>query len=887
VDLTFLWFADAGAWPERPGGAAASLDQAVVGPNALLDHVETMLGLGRPAVANVKRIAVYRQKIEASGGPRFWSESFALDPWSSSRELLRWRDELIEAGWRPGVGAARRRLADLAAAETSGPALPLGRADRLRAAVAALDAGASVGLCSVMLVDSRETLPAGWRALLDALERRGVRIEQIAKPTPAAAAGADLRRVAAGGRDWPVRRDGSLTLLTADTELTASEALAAWLAADAEANAAVTFVTGDDTTLLDHTLANYGLPRLGTAPSSSHRALLQVLPLAFSLAWNPPDPNRLLDFLLLPMSPLRRAAANRLADAVAENPGVGGDAWQAAWNQIDEQMSRDDRWADPQKRAEQLAEWRELVEPERHDPTVGMPRAAARRIAASVKSWAARRFSADEDPLYLTLAQMASELDAAVDVSGLDRLDRLLIERMIEESSDVGAADPGAIAEAAPWRAVSHPGAVWGTAGTIVWWRFADSSEASAEARWNELERADLSAAGYPLDPPDLELKRLAAAWERPLLHASERLLLVLPALAAGVETAIHPLWHSLAARKKGLAQDVSVRAEDIFSRAAPEFAGRRLARAPAPVSREPAARPEWSAPTTAIQPREFESASSLENLLSCPLRWTLQYACGLRPGPRQALPRIEPIIGTIAHKIAEEIFGAGQIPPTNVVESTARRRFEDLLPRIGASLLLPGAAAELTLARHAIPPALAALGQFLAAERLTVVGVESQFEVRDTLAPGTGVKGRIDLRAQTAAGRPVIVDLKWYRTDNYLRQDLKRGMALQIAVYARHVSDERVDAAAGYFALRQQRFLTTAPMPGARTEIIDGPSARETWERASRSFAAAVGDLAAGKVRAPYEEADTKPDKFSDPYLLSPPKCGLCDFTGICGVAR
>jgi hypothetical protein len=49
----------------------------------------------------------------------------------------------------------------------------------------------------------------------------------------------------------------------------------------------------------------------------------------------------------------------------------------------------------------------------------------------------------------------------------------------------------------------------------------------------------------------------------------------------------------------------------------------------------------------------------------------------------------------------------------------------------------------------------------------------------------------------------------------------------------------------------------------------------------------AAVGDLGAGKVRAPYEEGGAKPEKFSDAYLLSPPKCGLCDFTGICGVER
>ncbi len=483
MDITFSWFADAGAWPERPGDKDAALDQAVVGPNALLDHIETMLGLGRPAIANLKRIAVYRRKIEAAGGDRFWSESFALDPWSSSRELLRWRDELVEAGWRAGIGASRRRLADLAAAETLGPPLPLGRADRLRAALAALGAGADIRLRSLSLVDARETLPAGWRALVDALEQRGVTVEQIAPPTPAAALGADLRRIASGDQDSALRRDGSLTLLTADTELTASEALAAWLGADADANSGVTFVTGDDTTLLDHALANHGLPRLGAAPSSSHRVLLQILPLSFALAWNPPDPNRLLDFLLLPMSPLRRAAANKLADVVAESPGVGGDAWQAAWREIDELLSRDEKWADPNKRAERLAEWREFVEPERHDPTVGIPRAAARRIAASVKSWAARRFSADEDPLYFTLAQMASEMATAIDANGLERFDRLLIERMIEELSDVGAADPGAIAEAAPWRAVSHPGAVWGPAKTIVWWRFADSSEASAEAR--------------------------------------------------------------------------------------------------------------------------------------------------------------------------------------------------------------------------------------------------------------------------------------------------------------------------------------------------------------------------------------------------------------------
>ena len=859
MDLTFSWFVDGGGWPERPGGGAPALDSAVVGPNGLLDVVETMLGLGRPVIANVARIAVYRLKIEAAGGARFWSESFSIDPWSSARELLRWRDELIEAGWRPGVGAARRRLGDLAAAENEGPALPHGRADRLRAAIGDLDAGGEVRLRAIRLVDARDTLPAGWRALIDALERRGVMINNFSTPSTAAPADSDLRRVAAGDREFAISRDGSFTLLTADTELTAAEALASWLAAAPDRNSDVVFVAGNDATLLDDVLAGHGLPRLGAAPASPHRALLQVLPLAFSLAWEPPDPNRLLDFLMLPLSPLGRFAADRLARVVAENPGVGGEDWQAAWKQIGEPSAEaeDDEAA---KQAERVAECREFVEPERHDPAVGMPRAAARRIAG--------------------------DLDAAIEATSLDRIDRLLIERMIEEALDNAAADPGAIAEAAPWRAVSHPGAIWGPAKTVVWWRFADGGETSAEARWNEIERAELIAAGCPLDLPERELRRLAAAWERPLLRTTNRLLLVAPALAGGAETAIHPLWHALAARKPTLMQAVAVRAEEALVAPSPQFAGRRLTRVAVAVTPEPGLRSEWRAVVGSLKPRTLESASSLESLLSCPFQWVLRYAARLRPGPRQALPRAEQIIGRIAHRIAEEFFRPGAPTPEGGVETAARRRFDALLPEMGATLLLAGEAAELARARNAIPQALLALSRFIASERLTVVGMETAFEAADTLAPGTGVAGRIDLRAVTPVGRPVVIDLKWHHSDFYLKRDLRLGVAVQIAVYARHVSDEEVGAAAGYFSLRQQRFLSATSISGGDAEIVAGATPKETWERTVTAYGAARVDLDDGLVRAAHESRETKLDKFSDPYLLTPPRCGLCDFGGICGVA-
>jgi len=866
MDLVFSWFADAGAWPEHPGSGYAVVDEAVVGPSELLDHVETMLGLGGPKIAAVERIAIYRRKIEAAGVNRFWSSSFELDSWSSTRELLGWRDELVEAGWRPNIRLARKRLADIAATEEAGPSLPFGQADRLRAVIDALGERSALPLQSIKLVDARDLFPIGWRTLLDALERCGTRIEQLPDQTPAAL------------------DDGRLTLLTADTELAAADALAAWLAANPGNNEGLVFILGKDTALLDHALSKAGLPRLGQSARSPHRALFQVLPLAFTLAWEPPDPNRLLDFLLLPIGPSPRWIANRLANVVAGSPGVGGEDWIAAWAEIEKALAEEDD-TDPKANAQRLAEWRAFVEPERHDPVIGMPRAIAKAIAGRVSAWAVKRSTTAKDPLFLALAQVASELAIAIDATEAEKLDRLLIERMVEQAVGVGVSDPTAVAEAAPWRSVSHPGAVWGEAKTIVWWHFADAGEAAASTVWNVLERATLSEGGCPLDEPELELRRLAAAWERPSRHAHDRLLLIRPALAGGAETTAHPLWHSLAAKHPKLAEAISVRAETVLQQAAPAFAGRTLARAPIALVAPPEARAEWAAPADRIHPREFESASSLEALLSCPLRWTFKYASRLRPGVRLSLPKMDNLVGTLAHRIAQEIFQPGAPPEPRDVEIIAARRLDELLPRIAATLLLPGAAGELAAAKRSIPQALAELARFLPSEKLTVVGVEYEFSAPDTLAPGTGAAGRIDLLAKSPKGRLVVLDLKWQRSERRRRTELKNGVALQVAVYAHHVADEKADVATGFFMLRQKRFLTSAPLSGGMATIIEGPTPNETWHRISASFESAFDEIGKGKVRATFERNGQKQEEFSDPYLLVPPKCGYCDYADICGV--
>jgi hypothetical protein len=82
---------------------------------------------------------------------------------------------------------------------------------------------------------------------------------------------------------------------------------------------------------------------------------------------------------------------------------------------------------------------------------------------------------------------------------------------------------------------------------------------------------------------------------------------------------------------------------------------------------------------------------------------------------------------------------------------------------------------------------------------------------------------------------------------------------------------------------LRQSRFITTDP--GGSGIVVEGPSAKDSWDRVAASFGAVLADMETGRIRSALEHKGLKDQaKFSDPCLLAPPKCAYCDFDGICG---
>ncbi|MGH9554075.1 MAG: hypothetical protein ACRD3W_32150, partial [Terriglobales bacterium] len=309
MQIVFGWHLDGCAFPETVDRSCATIDSAVLGPRGLIGLLEFRFGLGGPQIPPVVRIAQYLRRLQSvDDGRQFYSRSFAEDRWGVAELLLAMRDELISGGWNGSELGEISRLKTFAALESSdlGPLLP-GDADRFMAVKQALARGkTNPNISPITVTTPLQNLPPAWQQLLE-LMKGAIEIEEQL-PSPQALAGTDLALLQTAftkyGAHDPLTNDGTVSLLEADDEVQAADAVAAWLASDEQSNGDLVIVRGASTNLLDAACHAIGLPRVGGEALSRWRSALQVLPLSLELLWKPLNPSRLVELLTLPSTPI-------------------------------------------------------------------------------------------------------------------------------------------------------------------------------------------------------------------------------------------------------------------------------------------------------------------------------------------------------------------------------------------------------------------------------------------------------------------------------------------------------------------------------------------------------------------------------------------------------
>lgn len=872
---------------------AALLGSPVWGVTALLANLELRLGLPTPDLTDAVRVQRWSQRLDEvhAASPRFYSASYGVDPLGTATTLLSMRDELVAAGWNgEPIPGARERIDTFVELESAAQLSP-GTADRIRLVERELERIPSVPMEELRLAEPRSLWPRRWQGVFARLESLGVRVHEVPVAPPPAGI-TDLARVQArllgdSGPTSPFEGDGSLVVLRGETSWEVGRALAAMLRPFGGVRTAI--VRGGDLRALDDALVEQGLPSEGVSSGSRWRPVTQVLPLALELAFEPRDPYRVLELLTLPVGPFDGLVGRELARALASAPGIGGPEWREAKETIAERLG------DGAKAS--LARVSEWLEMPGHRNVA--PRSALLATIDRVRSWLQGRLAFErekgEHPARIsTLGAAFAQAQALHDAlahevrEGLDLVAaRLLVEQI---TADVRF-------ELSPERAsrldpVDSPSGLRVPRDLVVWWHCVSETSWRPPARpWRRAEVAALGAAGVLLADPAERLAAEARAWRQVVLAARQRLVLVMPRWAAGEPLEPHPIWDEIVARLGATPADVRR-----VSREAPDLvSGPSAPRAVETVDLGalalPEARPEWAIDGGQLRPALRHSASSLEALVGCPLRWVLTYAAGLREGGIASISDGPVLFGTLGHRLVEELHGAGVLAQGIELERHFDEHLERLLREEAAVLLRPGMTFELAQLRRQYLVAVQQLVALLAASGLTVADVESEIDVSWRRGQ---LKGRLDLLLSDRKGREVVIDLKWGKSR--YRGLLEAGRAIQLSVYvtARRLSTGAPRTPpAGYFTIKAGEMLTLDGEAFAGVQPLAGPSLDETWMKLERTVDFVEQQLAKGRVPVtgvtrslPLLEAlrVPEPDRAKALELETGASCEYCSYSAICG---
>jgi len=861
------------------------------GPETLLSWLETQLGLPVPAMHKADRITEYAAALDTVSDSAI-TASMKADRWATASELLTRRDELLLAGWDETDSESLPDVVrDLARAVAGRSMTFPGEAKRLNRVLDALQAGQVLPTHQCVLHDAPDKWPPVWRTVLAELE-----VVEPLEFRSYAAEGSALhaaQTVVRGKTVAGIEQDATFRYVHTRSETASVEFVAAVLASAPEKLSSTTICCEDDELAmrLDACLSRISLPTTGASAWSCAHPVLQILPLSLALCWEPVDPQALLDFLALPILPLPRKAASRLARALTQEPGLGSSQWEEA---VEELCSEEN---DPDgKLRERLDAW---LLCDRTSRGTDIPSRVVRNRAALVSQWASGRASllAKDGDASLELIQslqiaagQASLLGELAESQG-SSLSEPQLARLLEEALANGVETTSCIeAEGGPIR-IRSLAEIDGPCDRLIWLGLGTGD--AAGSRWSTNQLRELRDAGIDIDDGSNALSALRSAEVRGYNFVREAFLAVL--LPQDHDKRWHPIW--LAIRELLPAQDIEQPPvfEDLIA------AGESAALSPftfacqdADIQSPQPLRPLWDIPHELLSDRETVSATELQDRLACPLKWTLTYQAKLRPSQIAELPGDFQLKGTFCHSVLEQVFGVGgDLPTVNDAVAAVVTTFDERLPLDAAPLAQPDKYFERQRLRSELENATRVLVGTLASGGYRIVGIEVELSGN---AFGKPLNGWIDCVAEREVGEEAVIDFKYGGRAKY-HSLIEEGKAVQLATYAygRSTVSGRFPGVA-YLVLSDGLLYTPSesPVDGDNNRaVINAPSIESVWRQFSNAIDSADNWLTsdAPVPARPLQEASEWPDGATlvlESNLKADQMqavCRYCNFKSICGI--
>ncbi|MFT7522118.1 MAG: ATP-dependent helicase/nuclease subunit B [Kiritimatiellia bacterium] len=884
-------------WHAEMAVGSADLGRIRVGPAGLARRLGVWLGVPTFTSSRAHRITQADRVLDALDDGRQWfSATRVTDRVGAAQWLVHAHDALRTNGWRGGPLDGSPRLRAISSLRQSGDVASLrpGLPDILHEIADALLSRTLPTPVRVTLQAPRTAYSPVVQRILAALEDAGHSTSDAPTPRATAPEHTDLgklQRALLGEPGQTLTGDGTVRLLDGETPWEAA-ALGTAMSADDR----TWLVTAEDA-LLDRVRARFDRPSLGLSESSRWRPALQILPLVLALQTSPQDPQTALELLTLPQSPVPRSVAHALLTALSEQPAVASPQWDRALSKsVDEHCAKYE--LDPKQLTERLA----ALFPK--TPNAKVTSASLIEVCETIARWAGARGAKanqeagnDGDSLLMAAASIASDLGRSLaQLPPQQTLDRLQILQYHDLAVGSGVSN-GSDADAGAPPVVSAPEATPTGIARLTWFgAIAGAAEQARSIPWTPAERASFIDSGMRLPVEGQERKREQDGWLHAVLAATSELDVIAWGTQGSDTAEPHPMLDLWSSRlTEGSLQAVRVRSQDLLT------ASDRTDTVPIPLTDAISPHAVWTVPSGLISTTRRWSATSIESLITCPLKWTFTYAAGLRPGRSQSLPDLRMLAGRFAHSLFEEVLFEPTPKWSAVTPESASiriiQRFNDRVETEAALLMMPQSEAFARQLRGKLGVAVANLVRQLKAGGWRPLAAEKAVSDLGGTFGGEPMSGDIDLLVQHNSGRLGIIDLKLGGA-TYHASSLRKGTALQLAVYAKAVvnATEPLPPVA-YFILEDGELLTTDETAFPLADHHSGSNPAETYLDVERAWSWWGKTVRAGHVvgRGAHLKDDVELDHLQEiagdqppdnPWIDKEPNCRFCDAQRLCHFA-
>lgn len=793
-------------------GKELGLGTSCFGPEAFLRDLELRSGLTCSETGSLRRAIEYRNALRKTCDAHpdiFYAESFGKDDLGTATVLLSWRDSLIRAGWRKGLGKGRKLEGfSLVEDNFSSP----GSADRWRQMLGVLESRRILSPDDRVIVGcSHDDVDPFFDKVLSAIESKGTPVQFT-----------DYKKLTVCPEIYSFEND-----------IEAHKWLSSQVFSDDDV------IAGADRALLNDMLYASGKATVGSY-GEEIGSIMSLFSLGLSLFSEDVNAATLLAYLQIPTHPLGKAYLEKeyggkkyrvslrreLEKHLLRKSGMGED-----WKKIIASATLDFE-GKPLSEAD-LRETRLFINmwENTSDGKVAKSDVLAYTAALKKRASAFCNPKVDEE----RRAQYAAVVDYCNVLSFLLETEPDTIEvgklslwanRIVTPMEICGdVALKGSV------NLVSSPVGVISTPRNIYWNHSVKRSEAAVPYEYQFLSKADIeSVEGADFPPQDLRSRAERNMIMNALAGAAGKVVIIYGRKVAGEATVLDLVITEIL-------QKFGLKKEKI------EQKTNACGACEATVLTSPFGK----AATHEIDPEKVKafkpkhwSYSSVEELIQRPFDFYVNSILGLEGYGCADLQNIYQVKGNIAHHYVQYL--AKECGNDIEGMATLHKSFDSLIGKVvedyGIMLLQEEYALEYRSFRGVLKKSIDSLLSVMTVLGLSIVEVEKEFK-DITIQPFGPFEAYIDCLLKDRQGKYVIFDFKWNEGDKY-RTKLEDGEDLQLAFYRKIVEQEMGPVAyCGYYVFPSYTFLTTEPLTAVGVEsVATGNPERDLFADACKAFA-------------------------------------------------